>query len=60
MHISAFAGMPCAPRIFARRSCSPSACSRSYRLGSVLPTPGVDYSAIQRCIDVSRTTPFTR
>ena len=23
-----------------------------YRLGSVLPTPGVDYSAIQRCIDV--------
>ena len=22
-----------------------------YRLGSVLPTPGVDYSAIQRCID---------
>ena len=23
-----------------------------YRLGSVLPTPGVDYAAIQRCIDV--------
>jgi preprotein translocase subunit SecY len=23
-----------------------------FRLGSVLPTPGVDYSAIQRCIDV--------
>jgi preprotein translocase subunit SecY len=23
-----------------------------YRLGSVLPTPGVDYSDIQRCIDV--------
>lgn len=23
-----------------------------YRLGSVMPTPGVDYSAIQRCIDV--------
>ena len=23
-----------------------------YRMGSVLPTPGVDYSAIQRCIDV--------
>lgn len=23
-----------------------------YRLGAVLPTPGVDYSAIQRCIDV--------
>ncbi len=23
-----------------------------YRLGSVLPTPGVDYSAIQRCVDV--------
>ncbi len=23
-----------------------------YRLGSVLPTPGVDYSAIQRCIDI--------
>jgi preprotein translocase subunit SecY len=23
-----------------------------YRLGSVLPTPGVDYGAIQRCIDV--------
>jgi len=23
-----------------------------YRLGSVLPTPGVNYSAIQRCIDV--------
>ena len=23
-----------------------------YRLGSVVPTPGVDYSAIQRCIDV--------
>ena len=23
-----------------------------YRLGSVIPTPGVDYSAIQRCIDV--------
>ncbi len=23
-----------------------------YRLGAVLPTPGVDYAAIQRCIDV--------
>jgi len=23
-----------------------------YRLGSVVPTPGVDYAAIQRCIDV--------
>jgi preprotein translocase subunit SecY len=23
-----------------------------FRLGSVLPTPGVDYAAIQRCIDV--------
>jgi preprotein translocase subunit SecY len=23
-----------------------------YRLGSVMPTPGVDYAAIQRCIDV--------
>jgi len=23
-----------------------------YRLGSVVPTPGVDYSAVQRCIDV--------
>jgi preprotein translocase subunit SecY len=23
-----------------------------FRLGSVMPTPGVDYSAIQRCIDV--------
>ena len=23
-----------------------------YRLGSVLPTPGVDFSAIQRCIDI--------
>ena len=23
-----------------------------FRLGSVVPTPGVDYSAIQRCINV--------
>jgi preprotein translocase subunit SecY len=23
-----------------------------YRLGSVMPTPGVDYAAIQRCIDI--------
>jgi len=22
-----------------------------YRLGSVIPTPGVDYGAIQRCLD---------
>ncbi|MDO9486274.1 MAG: preprotein translocase subunit SecY, partial [Actinomycetota bacterium] len=23
-----------------------------YRLGSVVPTPGIDYSAVQRCVDV--------
>ena len=23
-----------------------------FRLGSVVPTPGVDYGAIQRCIDI--------
>jgi len=23
-----------------------------YRLGAVVPTPGVDYTAIQRCVDI--------
>ena len=52
-------GSSCSPRSLgrsvrptcARRSSSRWAIMALFRLGSVIPTPGVDYPAIQRCID---------
>ena len=50
MHISAFADALRTPDL-RRKILFTLGLLAIYRLGSVLPTPGVDYSAIQRCID---------
>ncbi len=51
MHISAFGAALRTPDL-RKKIIFTLALLAVYRLGSVLPTPGVDYSAIQRCIDV--------
>ena len=51
MHISAFGAALRTPDL-RKKILFTLALLALYRLGSVLPTPGVDYSAIQRCIDV--------
>jgi len=50
MHISAFADALRTPDL-RKKILFTLGLLAIYRLGSVLPTPGVDYSAIQRCID---------
>jgi preprotein translocase subunit SecY len=50
MHISAFGDALRTPDL-RRKILFTLGLLAIYRLGSVLPTPGVDYSAIQRCID---------
>ncbi len=51
MHISAFGAALRTPDL-RKKILFTLALLALYRLGSVLPTPGVDYSAIQRCVDV--------
>ncbi len=51
MHISAFGAAFRTPDL-RKKIIFTLALLAVYRLGSVLPTPGVDYAAIQRCIDV--------
>ena len=51
MHISAFGAALRTPDL-RRKILFTLGLLAIYRLGSVLPTPGVDYAAIQRCIDV--------
>ncbi|MDP1878866.1 MAG: preprotein translocase subunit SecY, partial [Actinomycetota bacterium] len=51
MHISAFGAALRTPDL-RKKIFFTLALLALYRLGSVVPTPGVDYSAIQRCIDV--------
>ncbi len=51
MHISAFGAALRTPDL-RRKILFTLGLLGLYRLGAVLPTPGVDYAAIQRCIDV--------
>ena len=51
MHISAFGAALRTPDL-RKKILFTLALLALYRLGSVVPTPGVDYAAIQRCIDV--------
>ena len=51
MHISAFGAALRTPDL-RRKILFTLGLLAIYRLGSVMPTPGVDYAAIQRCIDV--------
>ncbi len=51
MHISAFGAALRTPDL-RRKIFFTIGLLALYRLGSVVPTPGVDYAAIQRCIDV--------
>ena len=51
MHISAFGAALRTPDL-RKKIFFTIALLALYRLGSVVPTPGVDYAAIQRCIDV--------
>ena len=51
MHLSAFAAAFRTPDL-RRKLLFVLAMIGIYRLGTVIPTPGVDYTAVQRCIDV--------
>ena len=51
MHISAFGAALRTPDL-RRKILFSLGLIALYRLGSVVPTPGVDYSAVQRCLDV--------
>ncbi|HEV8024237.1 MAG TPA: preprotein translocase subunit SecY [Candidatus Nanopelagicales bacterium] len=51
MHISAFGAALRTPDL-RKKILFTLALLGLYRLGAVIPTPGVDYAAIQRCIDV--------